>query len=491
MSLRTGSFLLGMAALAACGGTVNGDDTMGDDVVDPPDTTAPVLMSSTPADNATKVAPLAALTFTFDEALDPTSVTNASVTVTYPNPTYIAQINGTVAYDAASHTITFAPKLPLLAGLKYTVKLASSIKDEAGNAFGGDDLSFISSVNNIVKEVYYDTSTGQANYWSQYTLNANGRVAKLVSFGAGPDTVALTPDDVADQHIEQMYNAAGQVTEYRYFGPGADTRYNTSDDVIRSVQYLTYDAEGRQRGQSLVTGAGLDGSWGTADDVLTNHQTYTSTGNVIRYTVFSGPGNDGVWKTPDDRTTTYYEYTYNALGALERWDTYSSGPDQLAKTSDDVMSEYYEYTNDDNGTLLTTRYRNSPGPDMTWLTADDLTSSYEAYQVDANGYRIGLTYSNNPGSDAVYGTADDVIRGRIGYTSDTNGLQTSVTSFNGAGPDAMWGTADDPVSSYRKFTYDLGGQRTDQKYYSSPGPDMVWKNQDDRVFSIVEFDTAH
>lgn len=489
MSLRTGSFLLGVAALAACG---TGDDAMmGDDVIDPPDTTPPILMASTPADAATKVVPLAALTFTFDEELAPSSVNESSVIVTYPNLSYVAQIKGTVAYDVASRTITFTPRLPLATGMKHTVHLANTITDEAGNAFTGGDLTFITSVNSQAKKVAYNTTTNQPSSWTQYTLDANGRHSMQVGFSPGIDGIAMTSDDVANSHIEFLHNPSGQLLEHRTYRQGPDGLWNTADDVIDVLQRLAYDSQGRQTESTSTDAAGPDGMWGTADDRISNHFTYTVTGGGVRYTPFSGPGNDGVWKTPDDRTSFYYEYTYNTQGAVQKFARTNAGPDQLAKTSDDVVTYYEEYTLDPSGIVLSTRYRNNAGPDAVWFTADDPTTRFEKYDVDANGFRVNYTISTNPGADAVFGTVDDVIAARNSFTNDQHGMQTSMTYYGGAGPDGMFGTADDSISFHSMSSYDANGQKTDQKRYTTPGPDNEWKNQDDRVSEDLDFDIAH
>lgn len=489
MSLRNWIILGGLSVAAACG-TVKGDDTSGDDGPEL-DTTPPKLMSSTPADLATKVGVLSKLTFVFDEALAPETVTEASIGVTYIQTGYPASIKGTVTYDDASHTATFTPALPLVRGIQYAVHVAGTVTDAAGNAFSGADQTFLTTVNYETKSIYYNSNTGQVAQWYGYELDANGRLNKYLYYSAtGPDGNWFTVDDVIGGHYEYTYLANGQPADERYFGVGPDGLWNTADDVIQSFYRYTYDTSGRQLERTRSDAPGPDAMWGTADDPVALLSTYVYTGNVTRQTSFSNPGVDTIWRTADDRASSYYESTYNQQGLRTKQVRYLTGADQIPKTGDDTVSYYYDFAY--NATYsLTLQVQRTAGLDTTWFTADDGYGYVGKQEYDTKGAMINYLAYSSPGPDTIWLTADDPIGSRTSYTADANGLMTADFSYSGPGPDAVWNTADDAIASYTIYTYDAAGNRMDYKNYQSPGPDNVWRTNDDRLSYRSDYDLSH
>ena len=101
----------------------------------PPDTTPPAITDSNPplapAPGFVNAPTNRRLTVTFDEAMDASTINSTTFTLTGPNAT---PVDGTVSYDAASKTASFAPKSPLAANTLYTGTLSTGVKDVAGNA---------------------------------------------------------------------------------------------------------------------------------------------------------------------------------------------------------------------------------------------------------------------------------------------------------------------------------------------------------------------
>ena len=114
-----------VAALAACG------DGAGQDFLTPiggggggTDTTAPTIVSTSPANGATSVPRTATLSVTFSENLDSASVTNAAFS-------FDNGVTGTIVVNGAVATLTPSPVLP--ASTTVTGTLSTAIKDRAGN----------------------------------------------------------------------------------------------------------------------------------------------------------------------------------------------------------------------------------------------------------------------------------------------------------------------------------------------------------------------
>ena len=104
----------------------------------PPDTRAPRVNSTTPADGATGVAVGGTVTATFDEAMDSASVTGSSFELRTSGG---ALVPATVTYDGPSKTARLNPSSALAYGQTYTATVksgTSGVKDSAGNALASD-----------------------------------------------------------------------------------------------------------------------------------------------------------------------------------------------------------------------------------------------------------------------------------------------------------------------------------------------------------------
>ena len=106
------------------------------------DTTAPTLVSSSPADNAMDVAVSSDIVLTFSEAV---ALNNASIQIGH---------SAGITTSTSGNTITLHPTDGLLGASSYTVRIsAGSLLDAAGNAYAGllDDttLNFSTIVNSV------------------------------------------------------------------------------------------------------------------------------------------------------------------------------------------------------------------------------------------------------------------------------------------------------------------------------------------------------
>jgi hypothetical protein len=90
--------------------------------------TAPPMSSTIPADGATGVAINRSISATFDEAMDPATITTATFTLTQG----ATPVSGAVTY--AGTTATFSPTADLAASLPFTATITTGAKDLAGNA---------------------------------------------------------------------------------------------------------------------------------------------------------------------------------------------------------------------------------------------------------------------------------------------------------------------------------------------------------------------
>jgi hypothetical protein len=100
-----------------------------------PDTTPPIVNSTSPVNNATGIASTANVSATFSEDMDQSTLTTSTFTLTKQDST--SPLAATVGYDSANKKATLDPASDLEANTSYTARVtggSSAAKDLAGNA---------------------------------------------------------------------------------------------------------------------------------------------------------------------------------------------------------------------------------------------------------------------------------------------------------------------------------------------------------------------
>ncbi|MGE5284207.1 MAG: Ig-like domain-containing protein [Actinomycetota bacterium] len=100
------------------------------------DTTPPTVSSTSPVDNATGVAVNTTVTATFNEPIDPATLTAASFLLRAG----VDNVTGTVSLNPAGTIATFTPSALLADNTTYTATLTTAITDVAGNALAADNV---------------------------------------------------------------------------------------------------------------------------------------------------------------------------------------------------------------------------------------------------------------------------------------------------------------------------------------------------------------
>ena len=95
------------------------------------DNTAPTIIATSPANNATGVCLSKSVNVTFSEAMDPTTLTADNFYLTDSN---VALVPGTLSYDSQSNTATFDVTNPpgFMASTVYTAHITTGVTDLAG-----------------------------------------------------------------------------------------------------------------------------------------------------------------------------------------------------------------------------------------------------------------------------------------------------------------------------------------------------------------------
>ena len=99
-----------------------------------PNTTAPTITFTSPANAATGVALNKTVNATFSTAMDPLTITAPGTFTLAVAGVNGAAVTGTVTYDSQTNIATFATSANLTASTQYTATVTNSAKDLAGNA---------------------------------------------------------------------------------------------------------------------------------------------------------------------------------------------------------------------------------------------------------------------------------------------------------------------------------------------------------------------
>jgi hypothetical protein len=189
------------------------------------DTTAPSVVFTDPASNATSVALNQKIAATFSKSMDPLTITTADLTVTGPGG---AALTGTVSYDSPSKVATFTPSSNLAPNTLYTATVTTGAKDLAGNALASNfSWTFTSGAT-------ADTSAPTVTSTSPSDLQTNVVLNKTVAatFSKSMDPLTITTADVtvtgpgnAPVMGTVSYDAQSEIAT---FTPSSDLASNTS-----------------------------------------------------------------------------------------------------------------------------------------------------------------------------------------------------------------------------------------------------------------------
>ncbi|MCC9166445.1 Ig-like domain-containing protein [Pontibacter harenae] len=93
----------------------------------------PVVLSTTPIDGATDVPRESQVTVTFNEEMNPETITQTSFTLSGTE-----RVQGQISFDTKTNTLTFVPETKLAYATTYTGRVTTSVKDMLGNALQRD-----------------------------------------------------------------------------------------------------------------------------------------------------------------------------------------------------------------------------------------------------------------------------------------------------------------------------------------------------------------
>ena len=209
-----------------------------------------------------------------------------------------------------------------------------------------------------------DLTTYSVGYVLHYDYDPNGATASLKKT-YGPATSAFF--NTLDVYKYDAWGA--QVLDIQALA-GSDGTVGTSDDQL-GYTATSYDAQGNVT--TIISGTKLNSDGLTIPlSAITSYSRHTlaTASAPERFMFYSGAGPDGVFFTADDVLTSYSEITRDPRGNVQRvafFDIPFGSPTGTAPT----LSTYLVYTYDAHDNVVQRTAYTGPGVDGVWFTADD------------------------------------------------------------------------------------------------------------------------
>ncbi|MEO5602199.1 MAG: ice-binding family protein [Cyclobacteriaceae bacterium] len=248
-----------------------------------PDTALPMVNATDPLNNATGIARNKVIALTFNEAMDPLTITSSTFTLKQG----ANAVAGTVSYSGM--TAKFTSSSTLASNTAYTATITTGAKDLAGNALASNT-------------VWSFTTGGTANALAVVNLGSAGNYVILAesAINVGP-TSAITGDlalsPAATSYITglDLINATGyatsaQVTGKIYAADMADPTPINLTTAVGDMVTAYNDAAGRPSPDFLELGTGDIGG----KTLSAGLYKWTSTVTLPSDVTISGGSND-VW----------------------------------------------------------------------------------------------------------------------------------------------------------------------------------------------------
>jgi hypothetical protein len=198
----------------------------------------PLVESTNPASDAVNVPLDQIITATFNEKMNPATITQTSFDLSTLLGTTNSSVAGTVSYNEATMTLSFKPTNPLASNTTYTGTVKTNVKDLRGNALQTDYIWSFSTSSIIYPQV---TSTDPEN-------NATGVVLNKIieaTFNMPMDPLTFTASTFIVKNGETTVPGAISYDEgTAFFDPANDLAANTLYTVtlttgVKNVEGVT------------------------------------------------------------------------------------------------------------------------------------------------------------------------------------------------------------------------------------------------------------
>ncbi len=218
-----------------------------------PDTTAPTVISTVPANAATVVAINVKPAAIFSKAMDPATITTAHFTLRQGTTT----VSGAVTY--AGLVATFSPAANLSAGALYTATITTGAKDLAGNPLAGNKVwTFTTGAAAVSRQAPVVLGTA-GNYviLAKAGISTTGTTAIVGDIGVSPAAASYITGFGLVADPSNVFSTSSILPGYKVYA--ANYAPPTPDNLttaIGDMQIAFTDAAGRTLPDFTELGAG-------------------------------------------------------------------------------------------------------------------------------------------------------------------------------------------------------------------------------------------
>jgi hypothetical protein len=248
------------------------------------DTTPPSVAGISPASGSAGVSPVASVTATFSEAMAPSSISAATITL---NNASGNGVSATVSYNPVSLTAVLTPAAPLALATTYTATVkggAGGVTDLAGNALPSNFLWSFGTVNQYA-----------TNIWPSTAL---------------PGVADAGPDSAIELGVQFRSDVAGSITGIRFYKAAANTGthvgnlWTSSGTLLATATFTGETASGWQqvlfsKPVTITPSTVYVASYHAKNGHYSADENYFSISGVDNYPLHAlGPdenGGNGVW----------------------------------------------------------------------------------------------------------------------------------------------------------------------------------------------------
>ncbi|MFZ2636169.1 MAG: ice-binding family protein [Rectinemataceae bacterium] len=243
-------FYIGFSAILLLAVFLSGCAPIGGQI---PDTNAPTVSSVVPADAATDVIINGYIAATFDEAVDPATVTTTTFTLTN---SALTPVSGTVILNTAGTAATLIPGGDLAVNTSYIATITTGVMDLAGNALASDYVwTFSTGTNRSESPAPVGLGTaGNFVILSKAGISTTGTTAIDGDIGVSP--AAQTYLTGFSETLVGTYATASMVTGKLYAADMDAPTPGNMTTAISAMETAFVDAAGRSIPDFTELGAG-------------------------------------------------------------------------------------------------------------------------------------------------------------------------------------------------------------------------------------------
>ncbi len=389
-----------------------------------PDTIAPSVSSTTPADTTTGVATNQTIAATFSEDMNASTI-DAAFTLTGPGATNVL---GTVNYDAPSHIATFSPSVFLAINTLYTATITTGAQDIAGNALAGDfTWSFTTGVapDVIAPSVSFTTPADAAT-----GVTINTTIAATFTEAMEPSSITTANMTLTGPGVTPITGTVTYASNIATFTPTSDLAASTTftATITTDVEDLTGNALANDFTWSFTTGVASDT---TAPSVDFTTPADAATGVTIN-TAIAATFSEAM--EPSTITTSHMTLTGPGATSVTGTVAYANNIATFTPTANLSVGTAYTAT-------ITTAVQDAAGngmaSDFTWSFTTNTSSDLTAPSI----------VSTNPANVAVGVPINKSINATFNEVLDPVTISTAHYSVTGPGATSIAGTVTYDASS--------------------------------------------